>query len=220
MPEAGAARAAQPPQRDLLVSIINYRTAELTLNCLGSVLRELAGLDGEAVVVDNRSDDGSAEAIADWIAAQVPPVPVRLIRSATNSGFSGGHNQAMRACPARYTLILNSDTLLRPGCLAGLLAAAEAMPAAGIFAPSLEHESGERQISCFRFPTPASELIRGAATGAVTRLLRRYDLPLGIPPAADQIGWASFACILLRGAMVAAIGPMDEGYFLYFEDTE
>ena len=41
-----------------------------------------------------------------------------------------------------------------------------------------------------------------------------------MPPAAGQIGWASFACILLRGAMVRAIGPMDEGYFLYFEDTE
>ena len=51
-------------------------------------------------------------------------------------------------------------------------------------------------------------------------MLKRHDVPLAMPPAPGQIGWASFACILLRGAMVQAIGPMDDGYFLYFEDTE
>ena len=214
------APAAPAPERALLVSIINYRTAELTLGCIASVLPDLAGHDAEIVVVDNRSDDGSAEIIERWIAAQVPPVPVRLLRSATNSGFSGGHNQAMAACPAAAVLVLNSDAVLRPGCIAALLAAAEAAPRVGLFAPQLEYEDGTVQISCFRFHGPASELIRGAATGPVTRALKHRDVPLGMPPAPDQIEWASFACILLRGAMVREIGPMDEGYFLYFEDAE
>src|SRR6056297_1410269 len=207
-------------RRALLVSIINYRTADLTLQCLRSVLPEIAGRDAEAVVVDNRSDDGSAEAIAAWIAAQDPPVPVRLVRSATNSGFSGGHNRAMAACPAEAVLVLNSDALLRPGCIAALLGAAARMPGAGLFAPRLEHEDGTVQTSCFRFHGPLSELIRSAATGPVTRVLRSRDVSLPMPPDPGRIEWASFACILLRGAMVRALGPMDEGYFLYYEDAE
>jgi N-acetylglucosaminyl-diphospho-decaprenol L-rhamnosyltransferase len=208
------------PPLTLVVSIINYRTRDLTLACVQSVLADLGDIAGHVVVVDNRSDDGSAEAIEGWIAAQDPPVPVSLVRSATNSGFSGGHNQGISALQAEFYLVLNSDALVRPGFFRTLLDAARAAPQAGLFAPRIEYENGTQQISCFRFPSPASELIRGAASGPVTRALARYDMPLDMPPAPDQIGWASFACILLRNRMIDAIGLMDEGYFLYFEDTE
>jgi len=209
-----------PPTRQLVVSIINYRTGPLTLHCVASVLADIAGLDAEVVVVDNLSGDGSAEQIADWIAAQDPPVPVRLVMSAQNSGFSGGHNLGMSAVPADFYLILNSDALLRQGFCAAILAAAAQHPRAGLFAPRIEYEDGTQQSNCFRFPSAASELIRGAQSGPVTKALKRHEVALTMPPAPDQIGWASFACILLRGAMVQAIGPMDDGYFLYFEDTE
>lgn len=207
---------------ELVVSIINYRTADLTIACVASVLEdfEASGLqDAHVVVIDNASGDGSEAVIADWLAAR-PGVPVTLVRSATNSGFSGGHNQGMAARAARFYLVLNSDALLRPGFCRTILDAAEARPEVGLFAPQLEYEDGTVQTSCFRFHSPASELIRGAATGPVTKLLKRWDVPLAPPPPADQIEWASFACILLRGAMVEDIGPMDEGYFLYFEDSE
>ena len=206
--------------RHLTVSIINYNTGPMTIDCVKSVLADLGGLDGEVIVVDNASADGSADEIADWIAAQAPPCPVRLVRSPTNTGFSGGHNLGMGAQEADFHLLLNSDALLRPGALQALLAAAQAAPAAGMLAPRIEHEDGTQQTSCFRFPGPASELIAGAMSGPVTRLLKRHDVPLKMPPDPDSIDWASFACILLRGAMVAQLGPMDEGYFLYFEDAE
>jgi hypothetical protein len=204
----------------LLVSIINYKTAELTLQCLQSVLREIAEIDARVIVVDNCSCDGSAETIAAWISEDAQDDRVQLICSLTNSGFSGGHNQAIAACAADYVLVLNSDAVLRPGCLAALLAAARAQPRAGLIAPRIEYQDGTPQISCFRFHGPSSEFIRGAATGLITRLLHRRDVSLPIPPDPHQIEWASFACILLRGKMVAEIGPMDEGYFLYFEDAE
>ena len=54
----------------------------------------------------------------------------------------------------------------------------------------------------------------------MTSAFRSREVSLGPEPPPDQIEWASFACILLRGEMVRAIGPMDEGYFLYFEDVE
>jgi GT2 family glycosyltransferase len=211
---------------DISVSIVNYRTPELTLQCLRSVLDDMAGINGAgingcAVVVDNRSDDGSAELIESWIAAQGPGVPAILVRSETNSGFSGGHNQGLAARRAEFYLLLNSDSVLRPGFLAAMLEAARAAPPeAGLFTPRLEFDDGTPQISHFRFPTPVSELIRGAASRPVTRIFSRFDIPLGIDPEPDRIEWASFACILLRHAMVEALGPLDEGYFLYFEDSE
>lgn len=205
---------------DIVVSIINFRTAELTLTCVRSVLADLGGLDVHVVVVDNASGDGSAEIIADWIAAQPADTPVTLVRSAVNSGFSGGHNQGMAAADARYYLVLNSDAVLRPDFLAAIHDAAERAPQAGLVAPRLEGEDGTPQVSMFRFHGPQSEFVRGAATGPISRLFRGYTVALDPDPAPDQIEWASFACILLRGDMVRAIGPMDEGYFLYFEDAE
>jgi len=204
----------------LLVSIINYRTAQMTLEAVRSVLADRGDLDLHVAVVDNRSDDGSAEAIEAWIAAQDPPVPVSLVRSSTNSGFSGGHNQGVAARPAEFYLILNSDALLVPGCLAQLVAAARADPRAALVSPRIEHPDGRAQNVCFRSPTPASELVRAAGTGVVARLLDRYRIHLGDAPEPEEILWVTFAGVLVRAAAFAEIGPMDEGYFLYYEDVD
>lgn len=215
---------SEPTSFDIVVSIINYRTGDLTLQCIQSVLADMetngAGMNGLVVVVDNCSEDGSAEQIADWIAAQPETIPVRLVRSATNTGFSGGHNQGFAAADAEFYLILNSDAVLRPGFLRTMLEKARATPQAGLIAPVLEYDDGTIQDSCFRFHSPLGELIRSARSSVVTRLFQRHEVSLGPDPAPDQIQWASFACILLRARMIHEIGPMDEGYFLYFEDSE
>lgn len=212
----------------LTVSIINYRTGPLTLQCVRTVLDDLAAtaaIDGHVVVVDNASGDGSAEEIAAWIDAQDPPVPVTLVRSTTNSGFSGGHNRGIAGrpadlAPAEWVLVLNSDAVVTAGFFDHLLRAAAERPQIGLFAPRIEYEAGGTQVNCFRFPSPISELLRGAASGPITRLLSRYAVPLNMPPDEKDIDWASFACILIRSTVIEAVGPMDEGYFLYFEDAE
>ena len=201
------------------VSIINYRTAAMTIAAAQSALDDL-GDRGRVAIVDNLSGDGSADEIAAWIEGKDDP-RVTLVRSETNSGFSGGHNQGMAAVPgAEFYLVLNSDALIRPGFFDAILAHAAARPEAGLIAPRLEWEDGEPQVNLFRFPSPTSELMRAAATGPVTKLFRRRWTSLPLDVAEAEIEWASFACILLRGEMVRAIGPMDEGYFLYFEDAE
>ena len=205
---------------EIVVSIINFRTGDLTLQCVQSVLADMEGINGLVAVVDNLSGDGSAEQIADWIAAQPEGTPVRLVRSATNSGFSGGHNQGIGAAEAEYYLVLNSDAVLRPGFLKTMLTAARAAPDCGFIAPLIEYDDGGIQDSCFRFHSPLSELIRAARSSVVTRTFKRYEVSLGPDPDPGEIRWASFACILLNGAMVRALGPMDEGYFLYFEDVD
>ena len=205
----------------LVVSIINYRTGAMTCRAAASALDALEDrADAALVIVDNASGDGSAEEIADWLAAR-GDARARLVRSPTNTGFSGGHNQTFAALPdATAYLLLNSDAILRAGFFAPLEAAMTAYPRAGLIAPRLEWEDGTPQESAFRFHGALSEMNRAAATGPLSRLLARHIVALPLPPDPEAIEWASFACILARGEMVREIGPMDEGYFLYFEDAE
>jgi N-acetylglucosaminyl-diphospho-decaprenol L-rhamnosyltransferase len=205
---------------DIAVSIINFRTADLTINCVKSVLNAFEGVDGKIIVVDNFSGDGSAEEIAHWIDEQPAGTPVRLVLSQTNSGFSGGHNQGIVAAEAKTYLVLNSDAVVQPDFFTEILTVARANPKAGFIVPRLQGEDDDVQANCFRFPGPASEFMRGANSGPVTRLLKSWEVALPADPDPDQIEWASFACILLNGDMVRELKPMDEGYFLYFEDAE
>ncbi len=210
-----------PPQiARIVVSIINYKTAELTIQCTQSVLDSMEDIDGHVVIVDNKSDDGSVEKISQWVDENGHSNHVHLVKSPVNSGFSGGHNQGIGAMAAEYYLVLNSDAVLKPGFIRKMLNHADSEPDFGLYAPRIDYDDGEQQISCFRFISPASEVIRGAESGPVTRLLFKHNVALEMPPAPDQIEWASFACILLRAEMITQVGAMDEGYFLYFEDVE
>lgn len=204
----------------IVVSIINYKTVEMTIRCAQSALDALKGHDGLVVVVDNASDDGSDTVLSDWVADHAEKARLKLVLSQINTGFSGGHNLGMGAAEADFYLLLNSDALLQPGFFEAMMPVAHANPKAGLIAPVIQGEDGHIQDSCFRFHSPGSEIIRAACTGPVTRLLKRYDVSLGTDPDTDQIDWVSFACVLLRGDMVADLGPMDEGYFLYYEDAE
>jgi len=177
-------------------------------------------VDGRVAVIDNYSGDGSADKIEAWLDASSIAGRARLIRSKTNSGFSGGNNIGMAALDADFYLLLNSDTLVRPGALGGLLAAAVSRPDAGAIGPRLEDEDGTAQQSCFRFISPLSELLGSASSRPLSRLLGRFEVALPVSDAPIECDWASFACILLRRAAVDAAGPMDEGFFMYFEDAE
>lgn len=120
------------------------------------------------VVVDNCSHNGSVTTIANWIAGPDDKNIVRLIKSETNVGFSGGNNLGTRSVDADYYLLLKSDTIVRPGAIAKLLATAESNRKAGIISPRLEWPDGTPQESCFRYLSPMSEFIGAARTGPIT----------------------------------------------------
>ena len=217
-------------QSDLSISIINFRTAHLTCVCLASIRDDYAAhsdrLTLDVVVVDNASGDGSDTVIEDWIAQHAGPLPVRLVRSESNSGFSGGHNQGISATQpgnAPWHLILNSDAVVLPGFLTALEhAIAQATSQTGLISPSIVDGSGGSAASRFRYHCATSELVRAAGSGPVSRLLPNGRVAITDPQEQDWMhpDWVSFAAVLVRRQMVDAIGPMDEGYFLYFEDAE
>jgi len=203
----------------LLVVILNYRTPALTVDCLASLAPEIAP-DRAVVVVDNASGDGSVEQIEAAIAENRWQDWACVVASPVNGGFSAGNNVGIQSAEAEFYLLLNSDTLVRPGALSTLLAAAEAQPEAGIVSPRLEWPDGEPQISCFRDRSPLTELIEAAATGPITKALGRFDVPIPVADEPFAPQWTSFACVLVRRAVVEQVGLMDEGYFMYFDDID
>ena len=205
----------------LCVVILNHRTPELTIDSLRSLAEESRTIDDfSAVVVDNDSGDGSADRIERAIRENGWASWARVLRSAVNGGFAAGNNLGIRAVDSRYYLLLNSDTIVRRGALRALLDAAAENPRAGLVSPRLEWPDGEAQISCFRYPSPLSELLWSAGTGVLTRLLHRFAVPAGVLDHPAEAEWTSFACVLIRREVVEEIGHLDEGYFMYYEDVD
>lgn len=210
---------ANAQKKKIVVIIINYRTPQLTLDCLESLIPELMPLEAKVVVVDNDSRDDSCEIIQNWIDNKNEGEQVELIASVENTGFSGGNNCGIRHINAEYYLLLNSDTLLRKGAISLLLDAVVKEPSAGLVSPRLEWPDGTPQESCFRFHTPISELIGSATTGPITRLFKKFNVPCRVSNKSDFYEWTSFACVLVKSEVFNDVGLMDDGYFMYFEDV-
>lgn len=213
------------PARTLAVVILNYRTAGMTIDCLETLEPELAQRgDARVYVVDNCSGDGSADQIDEAINQRGWSSWCELVRSEVNGGFAAGNNTGLHKAHAdggfNYALLLNSDTLVRPGAIAELLnAARQRNDEASIIGPRLEWPDGKAQNSAFRFHSPLTELINAAAIGLLTRLLRRFDTSIGTPDEPIYPHWVSFACVLISKEVFETSGLLDEGYFMYYEDT-
>jgi len=204
---------------DLSIVIINYKTPQLVIDCLASLLPEITELNSKVVVVDNASQDDSCDLIQHWINDRACSDKVQLISSADNTGFSGGNNRALKAVKAEYYLLLNSDTLVRKGAINLLLDTAEKDDLAGLVSPRLEWRDSTPQESCFRFHTPVSELISSANTGVITKIFQRFNVPFEVSDKTAYYDWTSFACVLVKAQVFKDVGLMDDGYFMYFEDV-
>ncbi|MGB3402698.1 MAG: glycosyltransferase family 2 protein [Microcoleaceae cyanobacterium] len=204
----------------LAIVILNYRTPQLVIDCLASLESEVKIGSQKVIVVDNQSGDDSVPLIAGAIADHQWQDWVQLIPSEVNGGFSAGNNIGIKAVEAEAYLLLNSDTIVRPGAIESLLAALQTHPEAGIISPRLEWPDTTPQISCFHYHSPVSELIDAAATGPVTTLLKPFDVPISVSDTPFEPQWTSFACVLIRREVIEEIGLMDEGYFMYFDDVD
>ncbi len=207
--------------KKLCVVILNYRRADLTLDCLHSLEQEIAGnTDCCAVVIDNGSDDQSAEQIASALQSRKWNKWCQLVCSEINGGFAAGNNLGFQTVQAEVYLLLNSDTKVLNGSIAQLLAILKDNPGAGLVGTRLEGSDGKPQISCFRYRSPLTEFVAAAATGPVSRLLRSFDVGIEVCDEPFEPPWLSFAGVVIRRDVIDQIGPMDEQFFMYFEDID
>ena len=223
-PQLGLHLANNERVDELLVIIVNYRTADLAVACLRSLAPELASIrTARAVVVDNASHDGSVERLDREIASHHAGF-VELLALARNRGFGSGNNAALRqmlACrPARFVCLLNPDTEVRPGALRALLDFAHDHPRAGILGSRCENADGSARASAFRFHSALGELEAEAAFGPLSRVLARYAIAPVPSASAERCDWVSGAAMLVRREVFERIGLFDEAFFLYYEETD
>ena len=204
----------------LAVIVINYRTPALVADCLASLDGQITPGVDEVVVVDNRSGDGSDALVEQTIASRRWHDWVRLIRSPVNGGFSAGNNVGIRAADAQAYLLLNSDTIVRPGAIASMLDALTRRPEAGLVSPRLLRGDGSLHVNCYRDLTPMTAMDYAARTTLVSSVFGLSETVLPVQDAPSEAEWTSFACVMVRRAVVDQIGLMDEGYFMYFEDQD
>jgi N-acetylglucosaminyl-diphospho-decaprenol L-rhamnosyltransferase len=208
------------------IVIVNYRTADLVLDCLRSLAAEVRGLGNcRVVVVDNCSGDDSVGRIRGALEAEGWGGWAELLPLEQNRGFAAGNNAALRRLLAGaqapdYLWLLNPDTVVRPGGLRALVEFMESHPEAGIAGSRLEDPDATPQRSAFRFPGVASELERGMRLGLLSKLLRHYLVAPPVEVGPHPADWVSGASMLVRREVFESVGLLDEGYFLYFEETD
>lgn len=204
----------------VLTVILNYKTADMTLLAVQAALREMAGIAGEVVVVDNDSQDGSYEQLT----AQVPP-GVRVIQSGRNGGFGAGNNVGIRAGLADgsrpdYIYVLNSDAFPDAGAIRHLLETLEKISDAAFAGSYIHGDDGAPHLTTFRFPSIASEFEGAVRFGPISRLLANRAVPVPIPVTTTEVDWLAGASMLMRRSVLDQIGLFDEEFFLYFEETD
>jgi N-acetylglucosaminyl-diphospho-decaprenol L-rhamnosyltransferase len=210
-----------------LVAIVNYRTAPLVVACLRSLATEdpLGAGRFRVLVVDNASGDGSAAHLRQAIADEGWEAWAEVREAPRNGGFSYGNNVAVREAlrwpqvPDQIWL-LNPDTVVRPGAVAALVGFLERHPRAGIVGTGIDNDDGQSWPYAFRFPSIASEFENGVRLGLVTRLLRSRLVARRMGPQAQTADWVSGASMVVRREVFEQAGLMDEGYFLYYEETD
>lgn len=210
-------------ENTITVVIINYKSPELTLSSAESVFGDGSQEVSKTVIIDNSSCDGSIELLRAAVDQKLGHLPICLIETQMNGGFSYGNNEAIRAFPSSYYLLLNSDAALDCGVVDVLLEQLRASPDVGIVGPLVTGNDKSYQVSCFNDRTIANEFLRAANTGFLSRLFAR----LGIKEVAQAPGsgardveWLSFVAVLIRAEVIADIGLMDDGYFMYLEDND
>ncbi len=210
----------------LTIIIVNYRTAGLAIDCLASLAAERRRLPPtDVVVVDSASEDGSVSALADAIGQRGWARWVTLLPLPRNRGFAAGNNAGIglalaRPQPPDYLMMLNPDTVVYPGALVRLLDFLHRHPQAGMAGPRVEFADGTVQVSAFRFPSILGEWEGALRIGLMTRLLSRWRV--APPPAQSDhaADWLSGCALMIRRQALEELGPLDERYFMYFEEVD
>lgn len=203
---------------DLSIVLVNWNTRDRLAACLGAIEATAGDLALEIFVVDNASQDGSAEMVRRRFPA------VRLIANDHNLGFSAGNNQALREAAGRYVLLLNPDTEVQPGALAALRDFMEAHPEAGLCGAKLLQPDGRLYPACKRsIPTPAVALWRALGLSRLFpkhKEFGKYNLSFLDPDEVHAVEAVSGACMFARKSAVDQVGLLDERFFMYGEDLD
>lgn len=199
---------------DLAIIIVSYNTRDDLAACLRSLREPAPEVSHDIVVIDNASGDGSADA------ARACP-GVRVIEAGANLGFARATNIGIRASAGEFVLLLNSDTVVRPGAVDSLVADLRAHPEAAVAGPRIIDGQGRPEISFGPMMGPFNELLQKARGRLYARgvcfVTARVEQKVRTEHCPD---WVSGACLLVRRAVAEQVGLLDERFFIYAEDVD
>ncbi len=202
----------------LSIIVVTYRSRASIAACLAALPSAAGPLRLEVVVVDNASDDGTA----DMVESEFPGAVV--VRSDENLGFAAANNLGLEAARGDAVCFLNPDTEAAPGSLARLCRTLWSDPTAAVVAPQLLNTDGSDQRTARRFPGLAAAVV--GRRSPLSRLwpsnpwTSRYlaiDLRRDGPYPVD---WVSGACMVMHRQEALDSGGFDPGFFLYWEDAD
>jgi GT2 family glycosyltransferase len=201
------------------VVAVSWNTAGSLPDALDALPMACAPRSYEVIVVDNGSEDGSADLLG-------RRSDVHLLAMGTNLGFSAGANHGAAEARGEYLLFLNPDVIAPPGSIAALAGVLDRHPEAWAATPWFEYPDGRRQAFWRRLPTAVSLTLCFTHRGRrIDRLVGRraerhhHYAELIEPPALMPIEAVGAACLLVRRAEFEAAGRFDERYFNFFQDT-
>lgn len=196
---------------EITAVVVTYDSAAVLGRCL-EALRDAAPRYGVDVrVVDNASRDGSADLAAAALGE------ARVVRRAANGGFAAGVNEVLRGFEGRWLAVINPDLVVPRGGLDSLVDALAAFPGAGLVGPRVLDPAGRPEATTGWFPTLERER---AHAWYLDHLLGREGRRRHLPPSGGPVDWLSGCAWLVSGDAIRDVGPLDEEYFLYFEDVD
>jgi GT2 family glycosyltransferase len=211
------ARVERCTQRRIIVTplaptlsycVVNTNGRDYLLACLAAIERtHPAGIEREILVLDNASEDGSAEAVRQLGGE------IKLITLEQRSGKAENDSTLMREARGRYCLLLNEDSELRPGAAEALVAALDADPKAAAATARLLDSAGAPVPSAWRFP--------GVGTAAIGALFlhRRFTVQ-SKGSETREVDWAQSSALMVRREAAAAVGYMDPAFFVYYDECD
>lgn len=206
--------------------LINYKTPDMTLKSLAAFMREVGDRPGVAVtLVDNASQDGSVEQLAEEIRLRGWEDRVSLVESDHNGGFAYGVNLGVQNSPPGdrpdFIYLLNSDAFPDPGSVDVLLDFLIGNPEVGIAGSFIYGDDGVPHVTAFRFPSLWSEFEGSMKLGLLTRLLSQRRVSIEpMPTESTRVDWLAGASMMIRSEVFDEVGLFDDRFFLYFEETD
>lgn len=202
---------------NLSIAIISFNTKTALRNCLRSVFDTRGDMSLEVIVIDNASNDRSAEMIRNEFGA------AHFIQNKHNVGFAAAVNQAARIAKGKYLLLLNPDAVIKEKALANAYEKMENTPRAAVAGGLLLSQDGTPRPSGRMFPSLLNLFL--TLTGLANRFPKsrffgRTDRTWAPLEKGARVDWVPGAFAIIRKSVFDQLGGFDERFFLYYEEVD
>jgi GT2 family glycosyltransferase len=193
------------------VVLVSFNTRQLTCDCIASLLPAINDLNGAVIVVDNDSQDGSVDAIREHFPT------VHIVANPKNIGFGAANNIAFAESQSKYVMLLNTDTIVKPGAIRSMVDVLDREPSVGAVGCRLANADGSLQKSCWSFPTP---LLAWSEAFGLNRLGLTRDWYRWDHESEQDVDFVIGAALMVRREVIQKVGGFDEAFFLYAEEAD